>query len=345
MQLSNSGVIPEEIYTGDNPVRQLAKEILKGRKKPFSQEEIESIVDQRYFGFDSLVSLDEYEKLHLRDEIVNRLLYRLNEGTLRKFLETDCYWSALRDRRGFQIIYTKEALLNENVSNVCLMTAEEKLMFLKDPRNLKVRWRERGLESDFATMGYRNIDEYGMPGRKSFTDVIREIQTDSGRKELNILDLGGGVGLALRDAKKIHPELVTYNATRDEEFSHYPVDFHIIGFMERMPLVLKDKINFIFSNMTTRYLSYTDLVLRCCVMMLAKKGIMNIFFSSDSSNNRCGEDIKRRMKLAYVYLKDLEKLGLIKLKINNTFSSNFGGTFRSESESLYPAATVFVKKL
>jgi hypothetical protein len=143
----------------------------------------------------------------------------------------------------------------------------------------------------------------------------------------------------------MYPELITYNATRDEEFSHYPTDFHIVGFMERMPIALQGKIDLIFSNMTTRYLAYTDLVIECCVSMLATGGILDVFFSSERSNNHCEEDIKRRMKRAFEFLKDLEHSGSVKLRIGHHFSSNFGGSFRSVAGTLYPAASVFVKKL
>lgn len=341
----STGVIPEAVYAESNPVRQLSKEILGGRTSSFSRKEIERIVDRRYFGFDSLVSLTRREKSFLRNEMVNDLLDRFNEGKMRTFLGSNCYQGTHLNSFGTLDIYAEEAAKKEhNFSHLHLMTAEEKLSFLENPENMKVRWHERQCTMPFARMGYRAIGEYSIPFfKRSFSDIVRQLQDDVGRKELHVLDLGGGVGLCLHDVKKMHPELITYNATCDEEFCHYPTDFHVVGFVERMPLALQGKIDFIFSNMATRYFAYTDLVMQCCVKMLTKGGVMSVFFSSERSINRDEEDIKRRMKKAHDFLKEFEKSGTIQLKINYRFCGL--GPGKSEKGSLYPASSVFVKKL
>lgn len=345
-QFLNTGIIPEAVYATGNPVQQLSKEILDGRTSSFSRKEIERIIDRRYFSFDSLVLLSKREKSFLRRDMTNDLLCRFNEGRMRKFLGSDCYQSTCRSGDGAWHIYAGEVPANDrHFSYTRAMTAEEKLAFLENPENLETRWHESWGSTSFARMGYRSISEYGMPRNRSFTNVIRRLQAKIGRKELHVLDLGGGVGLALDNIKKMHPELVTYNATRDEEFCCYPSDFHIVGFMERMPLALQGKIDFIFSNMTTRYLAYSDLVIQCCVLMLARGGIMNIFFSSERSDNHCEEDVQCRMKKAYDYLRNLKQSGMIQLKINHGYTSCVGGSFKSDAGSLYPAANVFVKKL
>ena len=344
-KLRNTGVIPEADYAESNPVRQLCMEILGGRTIPFSRKEIERIVDRRYFDFDSLVSLTQREESFLRDDITNDLLNRFNKGKMRMFLGSNCYQSTYLNCFGTLNIYTEEVGKKEiGFSHFHLMTNEEKLSFLENPKNLNARWNERGSETSFARMGYRTIDKYPFPlFAKSFTDAVRQLQTDIGKKELHVLDLGGGVGLGLHDVKKMHPELITYNATCDEEFCHYPTDFHIVGFAERMPLALQGKIDFIFSNMATRYFAFADLVMKCCVQMLGKGGVMSVFFSSESSINRDEEDVKFRMREAHDFLRELEKAGSIQLKINNRF---YGlGPCKAEKGSLYPASSVFVKKL
>lgn len=337
------GVIPEAVYAESNPVRQLAKRILNGCRDSFSPEEIGCIVDQRYFGFNPLVSLKESEENFLRNDMVKSFLFRFNKGRIREFLKSVCYQGT--NCNGEVHVYPKKILPKDHgLSSIRIMTDEDKLLFLEDPENLHARWHEDRCETSFAQMGYRSFKEYSI-SRSQFTRMMRRLQSAKGRKELNVLDLGGGVGLALSNIKKGFPELVTYNATRDEEFCHYPADFHVIGFMERMPLVLQGTIDVIFSNMTTRYLAYTDLVIKSCVLMLAQGGIMDIFFSSERSDNPNEDDIKRRMKKAYDFLKNLELSKAVKLKIDHSFSSNVGGSFRSVKDSLYPAAHVFVKKL
>ena len=339
------GVIPEAAYTETNPMRKMVKEILGGRTEPYSREEIECLVDQRYFGYESLIPLKKHEKSLLRREMVDRLLYRFNKGTTRTFVGSVCYQNINRNG-SLPHIYHEEALKKESdLSCMRIMTKEEKLVFLEDPNNLDASWHDDWSVMSFAAMGYRSINEYSIRYAKSFTKAISKLQAVKGNKELHVLDLGGGVGQALSDIKKMHPELVTYNATRDEEFAHHPTNFHVIGFMERMPRALQGKIDFIFSNMTTRYLAFTDLVVQCCVLMLAEGGIMDVFFSSERSNNESQKDVELRMKKVYDFLKDQEQSGIVELKINHCYSSNIGGSFRSASGTLYPAARVFIKKL
>lgn len=277
-QLLATGVIPETVYPKNNPIRKIVKEILSGRTDSYTFEEMEHIVNRRYFGFDSLVSLTEQEESFLRSNMVDSMLHRFNKGDTRKFLESVCY-RKYQKKGWVSNVYTKEALERDRDSSEShIMTNEEKLLFLEDPQNLESRWHELNLDTPFASMGYRNFDEYPISRDKNFATMLQRLRAVGGKRKLCVLDLGGGVGLALWDIKQMYPELITYNATRDEEFSHYPTDFHVVGFMERMPLALQGKIDFIFSNMATRYFAYSDLVIQCCVLMLAKGGIMDVFF-------------------------------------------------------------------
>jgi hypothetical protein len=339
-----SGVIPESVYAESKPIRKIAREILAGRRDQYSSEEIERVVKQRYFAFESLVPLTRNEEGLLCKEMTDVLRSSVNEGgKLRLFLESDCYVSPKQDDQR-QDVYTKDMLRGaKNGYSLHLMTKEEKLVFLEDPMSLEAYWHEGRSISPFAKMGYRHFDDYSISRR--LPKMIRQTRAAMGRKDLRVLDLGGGVGLALSDIKKKYPELITYNATRDEEFSHYPSDFHVVAFMERMPLELQGSIDVIFSNMATRYLAYTDLVVQGCVSMLAKGGIMDVFFASERSDNPDENDIERRMKKAHDFLKDMESSRMVELEIKHSYTSCVGGSFKSDDGTLYPAASVFVRKL
>ncbi|MFA5871034.1 MAG: hypothetical protein WC842_04095 [Candidatus Paceibacterota bacterium] len=334
-----SGVISEEDYVKSNPIRDIAMKIINEK---YETKEINKIIDQRYFGFSSLVSLTDKEESFLRKTMVDQLKFMFVKSDFSKLLRTSCYINKEQKdvyKRGAQGLN-----LSDDKKIFHVMSAEEKLIFLNNPTNLSAVWHEDYCSSPFGVMGYRNFNCYKIC--KNFAKVVHEIKSADNKKErLRIMDLGGGVGLALNDIKKMHPELITYNATRDEEYSHYPTDFHVVAFAERMPLALKGMIDIIFSNMATRYFAYTDLVIKGCVEMLAKGGVMDVFFSSESSDNYSERDVVRRMKKAHDFLKEMESSGVIELKINNTFSSNFGGSFKSEDGTLYPAASVFCKKL
>ena len=113
-----------------------------------------------------------------------------------------------------------------------------------------------------------------------------------------------------------------------------------------MPLALEGKIDFIFSNMATRYLAFCDLTIRGCIEALASGGVMDVFFSSERSSNSDLEDIRRRTKTAYEYLKDLESSKLIKLSIDGKFRTNISDeSLKAEAGTLYPASNVSVVKL
>lgn len=338
------GVIPWAVYGNDtNPIRNVAKEIFHGRKEDYNSEEIKRIVDQRYFGFEPIISLSESEINLLRENMVRNLMYTFNEGTIREFLEFDCYWNDLLDNYGCLHIYSYKALTKKSdFSELRLMTNDQKIQFLENPENRNARWHTDWCEEPFGGMGCRPFKGYSNCDK--IEKYIRYLQKTTGKKELHVLDLGGGIGLALRDLKKMHPELVTYNLTLNEEYSHYPCDFHIIGFAERMPMVLKGKIDLIFSNMATRYFAFTDRVIEGCISMLAPGGIMDIFFSSERSDTS-DKDVKCRMKKAYDFLCGLKRAGKIELRIGRSFTSNIGGSFKTAKNTLYPAARVFVRKL
>lgn len=340
-----SGVIPESEYRESNPVRHLCQQVIEGRKRKFSRKEMEQIVNQRYFSFEPLTSPTPKEESFLRACMVQTLLNRFN-GYGRSFLESACYQSTWRDDMGYAHIYTEKALKAAGMlssPNFKLMTVNAKLKFLDDPLNLECRWHsDSGGSSYFAQMGYRKFREYGKSS--TIKKRIAALQAVKG-KRLHILDLGGGIGLALKDLKALYPELITYNATRDEEFCHYPADFHIVGFIERLPAALRRKIDLIVSNFTTRYLAYADLVIEGCVAMLAKGGILDIFFSSERSDNRSEEDIQLRMKKAFDFLMQLKRSGMAKVRIGHRFWANDGGCYKSAPRSLYPAASVFVQKI
>jgi|GEM_PF-3677610 len=340
----HSGVISEVDYK-NNPIRDIAMKIIN---QEYETKEIGKIIDQRYFGFDSIVPLTNKEESFLRGTMVDQLRFMFVESNFSKFLKSNCYINEeQKDVYVKGVFESNDKVHNFDLSgdkkNFHVMSVEEKLMFLDNPTNLRAFLHEGHCSSQFGAMGYRNFDCYRIS--KNFAKLVEKIKLDNKKEKLRIMDFGGGVGLALSDIKKTHPELITYNATRDEEFSHYPTDFHVVAFAERMPLALKGMIDVIFSNMATRYFAYTDLVIKGCVEMLAKGGVMDVFFSSERSENRSARNIRCRMKIAHDFLKEMESSGVIEFEINNNFSSNLGESFKSDEGTLYPAANVFVKKL
>lgn len=340
-----SGVFSRSDYVDANLIRSAVNRVSKGQLFYPSEKEIDEFINNRYFGFESIVPLTKQEEQELRDALKKELHYTLVESNLAEFFNSVCFLACENNKR--YDIYCASALKgNDFVPQRGPMTTEEKIAFLEMTLNLKVSFhagRSTSISSGFERMGYRNLVDYSI--YSEFHELMNQLNKANGNRALHILDLGGGNGRALNDIKTEYPECITYNATRDEEFVYYPADFQVIACMERMPLALKGKIDLIISNMATRYFAFTDLVIEGCVNMLAKNGIMDVFFSSERTDNHSEEDVMRRMKKAYNFLKEMESLGIIELKIGNSFTSDVGGSFQTDDGTLYPAANVFVKKL
>ncbi|RJQ29104.1 hypothetical protein C4565_02465 [Candidatus Parcubacteria bacterium] len=338
-----SGVFSQVDYETANLIRKVMSQVSHGASFSYSEKELHELIAERYFGFEPIVSLTEQEEQELRNALKEELQYTFAESSFSEFINSVCY--LLPDPNGDFNIYQDSAVKEAGLKpRTGPMSTEEKIALLEKTSNSKIVWHAgHSISNGFERMGYRNFMYYPICSR--FQEIIGGLKLANGDRALHILDLGGGNGRALNDIKMEHPELITYNATRDEEFIYYPADFQVIACMERIPLALKGTIDLIFSNMATRYFAFTDLVIEGCVAMLAKGGIMDVFFSSERSDNHSEEDVMRRMKKAHDFLKEMESSGVIELKIDNSFTSNIGGSFQSGEGTLYPAASVFVRKL
>ena len=199
-QVLTAGIIPSQEYALDNnnPIKIMAQAVLAGRTEPFSKEEVATIVDWRHFSFEPLVPITTGEEEILKADIVEDTMCRLNEGASREFFQLECYLIPdINEPQGAHL-YSASAIKNKhwlrqhskNTSRP--MTTEEKIIFLSNPQNLRVKWTHGNTTQPLASMGYRSISEYGMFGsNEEFTKIISRIQKDIGRNQLHVLDLGG----------------------------------------------------------------------------------------------------------------------------------------------------------
>ena len=112
---------------------------------------------------------------------------------------------------------------------------------------------------------------YFYKDKKEFEDKIESIKKRTGKTTLTMLDIGGNVGKALIDAKKIDPTLETLNLTLESA----PVvqgDIVVRRPAEYMPAVFEEKMDLIESNVAFRYFLFPDIALKNAVKALSVGG-------------------------------------------------------------------------
>ena len=165
---------------------------------------------------------------------------------------------------------------------------------------------------------YDRIEGYGYANEQAFKDKLDKIKARTNKTSLTMLDIGGNIGEAVRDAKKVDPTLKTINIT----LNYSPLiigDVIIHRPAENMPAEFEEKIDLIESNYAFGYFPFPDIALKNAVKALSIGGETNINFS----NVRCplqGLELNERMKNIFSWLAELQKTGYIEIEGVNEFS-------------------------
>lgn len=151
----------------------------------------------------------------------------------------------------------------------------------------------------------KDSESYGYASAEDFKNTLQRIKKRTGKSILTILDIGGNVGQALLDAKRIDSSLKTINMTLDS----LPVisgDIIARRPAEYMPAVFEENIDLIESNYAFRYFLFPDIALRNAVKALSIGGETNLYFSNDA----CPlgeEELLERIKKVFTWLQKLEQ--------------------------------------
>lgn len=191
--------------------------------------------------------------------------------------------------------------------------------------------RGGGFGHNLPMQGMRTLDGYGI-SHEQLAKSFAGIRQRTGQAELNVLDIGGGMGVALDEIKSLDPNARTINLTVDLEPIMYPVDELVLCPAELLPRRLEESADYIVSRTAFRYFNYPDLALRNAVMALSIGGEADILYSFERSErleklipvkNAEGEqklegiwdDLVERTLGGFRWIKELESKGYIRTNL------------------------------
>ncbi|MEK7603935.1 MAG: class I SAM-dependent methyltransferase [Patescibacteria group bacterium] len=260
--------------------------IISGQFRKIPLENIRKIARERYFGFTPLTELSREEDTLLENLLIKQLYSTLN----RDDLELLCGPVYIREEKDdhFINLYLENEIPDNHGKKLRLISPMEKIDIFFNPHKwLKIRINKPRFSSDVTRYGNRNLlgeDSYfrNTTSPDEFRNLLKSIRRQSGSEYLTVLDIGCGMGLALRDMKDLDSNLRTHGITMEQEPAMFNANYFHYLFAERMPLEFREKFHLIVSNMSFRYFLFPHRALQNTVKSLAKGGYARIIFSYDS---------------------------------------------------------------
>ena len=189
--------------------------------------------------------------------------------------------------------------------------------------------------------------------------LLAKVREQTRKIKINVLDIGGGVGLAMTQLKELDTEVETTNLTLEDEPIKTPVDHNFVCAAERMPETFHEQFDLILSNISFRYHSLPHISLRNSVLALAVGGEARLnvacdrvpytpesqdYYARHAPNTR-GENGKSHrvygaeMMLAREYqrLKTLEARGYLRV--------TRGSSWKEEKQEIYGSGYYEIVKL
>ncbi len=327
----------------------------KGICPLYSVEEIDAILDAHFFSGEAIIELTKKEKMLLRQGIMDDYgeLFGKSHSFLRQIALRQMVHLQGSASRAFHQAHknycSDKSLLIDVASrpdlmdyfhkkNIQPMTATEKVAFLKNlPAYLDARFICGFSESPCPSRGYRLLSEYGY----DMESLLREVRSGTGRKQVRVLDVGGGVGSAMVDLKEMDSDVCAINLTLDFEPAMFRVDRTILGFAERFPADLRESVDLVISNMAFRYFRFPDLVVKNIVYSLSVGGVADVFVATEKSETNQSE-LKRRLTETYQWLMNLVEQKVLAIEFSTGYILNIP---LEAGESLYPCRGLYIRKL
>jgi|GEM_PF-3440958 len=254
--------------------------LLSGELKPISDAEINKIIDQHHFGFEPMIPLTGDQEALLRSHLLENLRGSLNYEPIELFCG-DVYESSDKEFFGHTILLDQKAQLR--AKNKRRLTLLDKLNILEPERWKNQHYQISNLEADFGLQGNRHLGEldyYSLD--KDFSGLFAEIRKSTGKDKLTVLDVGCGIGFALKDIKGADPNVEVHGLTMEQEpVMCEEVDQYHYCLAERMPADFKEKFDVIISNYALRYCLFSNLALKNIFLALSIGGYASIDFAFD----------------------------------------------------------------
>ena len=257
--------------------------LLSGQFEPISESEINRIIDQHHFGSEPMIPLSDDQEALLRSHLFAELEDELNREEMGLFCG-DVYEDL--DERPFghhNVFLLDQEAQSGARHNKRKLTLLDKLNILEPERWMSQPYRIRNWTANFGLQGNRHLGESDYRSLdKDFSGLFVQIRKSTGKNKLTILDVGCGIGFALKGIKEVDSNVETHGLTIEQE----PVmceeaDQYHYGLAERMPADFKEKFDIINSNYALRYCLFSDLALKNILLALSVGGYASLGFSFD----------------------------------------------------------------
>ncbi len=327
-----------------------------GKLVPKTEGEIKNFIHENHFGGEAIKELNKKDKEIVEKSIFEHLEFMFNKDTLKKLCEQEMVY--LQDGRKRGHLYDPYFILEDRMFNEGeifkrekakgnVLSKEKKLELFSNPDNWYYgTFLNSNISEPFISWGMRHLESYGF-SKEEFEKIIKQVKKNTKKNLLNILDVGGAGGIALKDIKDSFPKkVITNNLTLDIEPVTYDFDNLYLCAGERFPKKLQENMDIIISNMTFLYMPGQNLALENCLQSLSVGGeaYLNVGWGKQDSFI---SDFPNRMAEQYQRMIELKNKGFIKLRINSGKFGDHALTYvpRKEDNNWFPPAWVEIKKL
>lgn len=317
-----------------------------------SEEEIKDFIAQNHFGREAIQELSPEDKETIMKPIFRYLKYRMNASELKKLCEEEIVYSPKAEHYGGRdiphFILNTNRKFNPEKLKYGLLSKEEKIKLFSNPDI----WNNAKLVDQFSigpllSWGMRYLEGYGFE-KEEFDGMVKRIKNNTHKDLVNILDVGGAMGVALNEAKQNYPnEIITHNLTVDVEPVIYDVDNLYLATGERFPIELKENMDLILSNMAFVYMPGQSLALENCIQSLSVGGEAHLSVGWGKQDNFI-KNSPQKMQAQYKRMQELDKEGFIELDVNSgDYNGDHALTYNPirKDKNYFPSAFVKIKKL
>lgn len=291
-----------------------------GKFTPRTDEQIREFIRKNHFSGKALVELASEDKA-----VIEESVFYYTSGLINRDLyEKLCTQNILYLPEGFEKYNRPHFILEESEhfkkQNKKPLTIQEKIELFTTPNV----WYHSVLQGTnvlrpLLSWGMRHLWEYGFTDER-FLENLSRIRKNTGRDILNLLDVGGAMGVMLHDAGELDKNIITHNLTLDVLPTTYDVDKLYLSTAERFPIELKENMDLIVSNMAFLYMPGQALALENCLQSLSVGGEAHL--SVDWGKQKVFvPNSAVKMRKQYDRMKKLSEDGFIELKVN---SGNYG---------------------
>lgn len=274
--------------------------LVSGKFEPITESDVEKIIEENHFALPPLFPLNDQQDLLLRNMTKNHLLRFLNrnsrwDGTL-AILCGDIYATDRGDKTvsaGVKLVMpvSDQQSLEDGDTRLFerslkKLTLDDKIKFF-DPDTYNHLILSRGINGSSGPItgyGNRSIEEYGF-SKVEAKELLNNVRKTVGKEKISVLDIGCGMGEALRDLKAIDSNIETHGLTVEQEPAMYPIDKFHYNLAERMPNDFFEKFDLIISRTSFRYHLFPDISLRNTLLALSVGGHADIVFTFERIPN------------------------------------------------------------